>query len=559
MKVFKGVAGAPGIVSGKTLYYEKKLNTKERTDIDTAINKALEKVRELERKALDEFGEDKAKIFTAYEMLLEDKFLTDPIRQKIDEGCDEIEAITDVTESMASVLALKDNEYMRQRADDIRYVGNILKDAMCSTDDVFSFPEGDDKYILAAHELTPVDTVMFDKSRLAGIVTELGGATSHTVILAKSMGIPAVVGAENIMSDKESGLAYLDGYKGVFAINPDSAEVKVYEKKLQEEIKFKEQILTLKQSQAETKDGEKILVAVNIGNPSDIQQLDGEKINGVGLFRTEFLYSSLSEKPTVQEQTNAYKKVIDAVYPEPVTVRTIDVGGDKQISYLNMKFEENPFLGNRGIRLSLKNPEVFSEQLEALLIAGEGKKVKIMLPMVTVVDEIFKAKAILSSVRKDLEERGIKYCTDVSLGIMVETPACAVMADVFSKYCDFFSIGTNDLVQYVTASDRGNSDVKEIYSPYNPAVLRLINNVIKEGEKNKMEVSICGDLAANTEFTELLLGMGLKKFSVPIPSAGRIKHKISTLNLSDAQKIADMVLKAENEQEVKNILEKENS
>ncbi len=555
MKIIKGIPGAPGIVSGKIIYFSKSSENSEATDLDTAIERALGKVNHLEQKALSELGEENAKIFSAYKMLLEDAMLTDPIKLAIESGSEPEIAVKDVTESMAKILASKNNEYMRQRADDIRYIGNLLADILTGRDGEFFFPDDGEKYILAAHELTPVDTMLFDSSRLAGLVTELGGATSHTVILAKSIGIPAVVGASGLAEIKDKSPAYLDGYKGVLAVSPDEKTVCKYEKLLENEKQLNEKFEEIRNADAYTKDGERISVCINIGKPSDLTGSENEKFDGVGLFRSEFLYSSSKQQPTVDEQREAYKAAIEAVSPNPVTIRTIDVGGDKQLEYLNMKSEENPFLGNRGIRLCLNNTEIFSQQLEAILTAGAGKSVKVMLPMITCIDEIQKTRTLIDEIKQKLDSEGTDYCKNLSLGIMIETPASAIMADAFAKHCDFFSIGTNDLVQYIMAADRGNFDVENIYNPFHPAVLRMLNNVIKAGKD--IEVSVCGDLAANTDFTEVLLGMGLKKFSVPLPMVNRIKYKISTIDLNDARKLAEEALKAEDESETEKILRKE--
>lgn len=556
MKIYKGIPGAPGVASGKVLYFEKNAAENKSVDFDDAVQNAIEKVSRLEQKALADLGEDKAKIFAAYKMLLEDEVLLGQIRAEIEGGSAPTDAVSSVTEMMAGVLAAKENEYLRQRADDIRYIGEILKSELAGGSE-FAFPGGSEKYILAAHELTPVDTMTFDHSRLAGLVCEVGGATSHTVILAKSIGIPAIVGAGGIMAERAEDVAYLDGYTGEFVTSPDDAANRKYTKLLQDEEQLKRQLDEIRTTDAHTADGERISVLVNIGKPSDLSKLGDEKIDGVGLFRSEFLYSSASKKPTKEEQIEAYKKVIDAVYPNPVTVRTIDVGGDKQISYLNMKQEENPFLGSRGIRLCLDNPDIFAEQLEALLIAGAGKSIKIMLPMITRLDEIRKTREMLAQIREKLDAENTKYCVRVSLGIMIETPAAAITADVFAKHCDFFSIGTNDLVQYLTAADRGNADVEEVYNPYHPAVLIMLSRVIKAGAAAGIDVSVCGDLAANTDFTEVLLGMGLTKFSVPLPVAGRIKHKIGTISKKAAEALAEKALAAEDENEVMKILRKE--
>lgn len=554
MRILNGIAGAPGVVSGKVLYYEKKVGSSAETDIDTAVKKCIDKVKKMYNKALADLGEDKAKIFFAYEMLLGDQMFIGPIKEAIAGGEEPEKAVADVSESMSGVLMKKENEYLRQRADDIRNVGNMLREIICGADDDFSFPEGDDKYIISAQELTPVDTMLFDHSRLLGFVTKEGGATSHTVILAKSIGIPAVVGVSELDRNSDDADAYLDGYAGEFVINPDAEAKSVYDKRVLDEQELLKSLDTIKKNDAYTKDGERIKVAVNIGKPSDLKGSEDSKFDGVGLFRSEFLYSSSKEKPSVKQQCEAYKKAADLVYPKSVTIRTLDVGGDKQIEYFHMPKEENPFLGNRGIRLCLSNEGVFSDQLKALLMAGYGKRLKIMLPMVTRIEEITRTRELLAEAREELEREGTPAADDIELGIMIETPASAIMSEVLAKHCDFFSIGTNDLVQYIMSADRGNSAVEKVYNPFNPAVLKMIYKVIQDGADAGIEVSVCGDLAANPDFTEILLGMGLKKFSVPLPMLNRIKKKISDINLSSAKDVANEVLKAEDEYEVEKII-----
>lgn len=556
MKILDGIAGAPGVVFGKVLYFDKKAGNSKEISLDEAVGKCLEKVRRMYDKALSDLGEDKAKIFSAYEMLLEDAMFTGPIKELIESGRAAEDAVTEVSESMSAILLKKESEYLRQRADDIMNVGNMIKETLCGADSDFTMPDGNEKYIIAARELTPVDTMLFDHSRLLGFVTKEGGATSHTVILAKSIGIPAVVGVSELTEDVCCKEAYLDGYSGKFVVEPNEETKKIYDKKVSEELEFIKSLDKIKQNDTYTSDGERIKVAVNIGKPSDLKDIENQQFDGVGLFRSEFLYSSSKEKPSVNQQYEAYKQVIDLVYPESVTIRTLDVGGDKQIQYFNTPKEENPFLGNRGIRLCLANEDIFLEQLKALLMAGADRKLKIMLPMVTRIEEITRTRELVEKAKEELKNEGVTVSANLELGIMIETPASAIMSEVFAKHCDFFSIGTNDLVQYIMSADRGNSAVEELYNPYNPAVLRMINKVINDGAKAGIEVSVCGDLAANTDFTEILLGMGLKKFSVPLPMINRIKKKISDINLSSAQKLVESVLSAEDENEIIKIIRK---
>lgn len=556
MRIFKGIAGAPGISAAGVVWFEKTGRRDGNISIDEALEIAREKVAALAKKAAAELGDEAAKIFEAYDMLLSDPMLTEPIKAAADGGVPGEEAVRDTCSQMAKILEAKDNEYLRQRAEDIRYVGEILVDALGRGGD-FDFPQDGKKYILAAAELSPTDTLALDVTRLAGLICERGGATSHTVILAKSLGIPAVVGAKGVRDAGGVREAYLDGYTGTLIADAEGEEKKKYERLLCEERAMAEQLCEIQKKDAYTKDGERIAVAVNIGKPADLKDADGISYDGVGLFRSEFLYSEAKSKPTKDKQIAAYKKAMDIAAPNAVTVRTLDIGGDKRLDYLDMPEEENPFLGKRGIRLCLDNRGLFEEQLETILIAGASREVKIMLPMVTAVGEIEQAREILNGVRARLEAEGKQFCERVLLGIMIETPASAVMAEVFARHCDFFSIGTNDLVQYMTAADRGNAAVSALYNPMNPAVLRVINHTISAGTAAGIEVSVCGDMAANTEFCELLLGMGLKKFSVPLPMVGRIKHKISTVDIKTAKITAEKALAAGDENEVKKILEGE--
>lgn len=546
MKIYRGTGGAPGIARGTLFKYCKKTyNTESFVPFDEAVLTAVRKVTGLFEKAEAELGEDKAKIFSAYRMLLEDNALIEPIKALIKSGESPDSAVYSVTGEMSRRLSSKNNEYLRQRADDIKYVGELLVDALTGSSDDFVLPDSEKKIIVVARELTPVDTMQFDKARLAGFVTNHGGVTSHTVILAKSLGIPAIVGVEEELEADGGEMAYIDGYGGELIVSPDAGRQSICEKKLVDEQNFLRELEKYEGRDAYTEDGERIKISVNIGSPSDLMGADCESFDGVGLFRSEFLYSATDKRPDISDQIKAYREVLERVYPEDVVVRTIDVGGDKQISYLNMKKEENPFLGSRGIRLCLSNPEVFCEQLEAVLRAADKMSVKLLLPMVTTECEIIRAKELIEGVCARLEEEGIPYCRSTRLGIMIETPASAIAADILAKHCDFFSIGTNDLVQYITAADRGNPDVEDVYNPYHISVIRLIENVIRVGTENGKEVSVCGDIAADTNFTKLLLGLGLKKFSVPLPMVARIKHKIASISLADAKRFAEQILKEE--------------
>ena len=490
-----------------------------------ALKAATEEIEILAEKAQKIAGDEEAKVFEAYRMLLEDDMLIAPIRQEITEGTDPCEAVTKVTEKMSEKLLAGRSEYLRERAEDIRFIGKILCDAL-SGGKRFTLPEGEDKIILLARELTPVDTISLDTSRLAGLATVLGGTTSHVVLLAKSLGIPAIVGIDNITA---GDFAYIDGSLGELVINPDSEKSVAYEKKIADEVSAKKAADDEKCLDAVTKSGKKISVLINIGSPADIENTDISWVDGVGLFRTEFLFSHETKEPGVREQTESYRKILSAFPKNTVTVRTLDAGGDKNLSYLNIKKEDNPFLGLRGIRLCLKNREVFKRQITAILIAAKSSGVKIMFPMITSLNELKLGKEMVKSVKHELSEQNIPHCEAPLIGVMIETPAAAEISDILATESDFFSVGTNDLVQYLTASDRGNADVADVFDYFHPAVERVLKRIADNAKTASIPVSICGDLASNTEYLPKLIKMGYSSFSVPLPAAADIKKIIRTL------------------------------
>lgn len=559
MEKIKGVSGAYGIVQGEIVFYKKNSVENGRTgtqrDLEAARAECRKQMQALYDKTLKELGEDQAKIFSAYDMLLRDEVLFTPMRRRIEKGENPVLAVREECMRMSDLLSAKSNGYMRQRAEDIRYIGEMVVNAMNGTPEELALPEGSAPVILAAYELTPADTMKVDVKRLGGLVTEQGGVTSHTVILAKSLGIPAIIGVKNISTLLGAGgEGILDGDAGVVIVEPDAETRNIYEVKIRENNLLKEKIEAVKNRETYTKDGARIQVCANIGKPEDLNQLEGMQYDGIGLFRSEFLYSADAQKPSYEMQQEAYRKVIDSVYPNSVIIRTLDIGGDKELPYLELPKEENPFLGNRGIRLCLEHRDLFREQLSAIITAAAGKTVKIMLPMITGISEIEETKKELEGVKLQLREKGVPYCDDIRLGIMIETPASAIMAKSLAGHCDFFSIGTNDLIQYLLSVDRGNSSIRSLYTPYHPAVIKMIAETIKAGNEAGIEVSICGDLAGNVKFTRLLLGLGLKKFSVPGPLVGRIKLEIGSLRISDAESLAGKILLMEDSREIEAVL-----
>lgn len=521
MTVIKGSSASSGIGFGRAVLFEKTREGRLDISFEDALIMAVEELRLLKKRA-EEIAEDSAGVFEAYRMLLEDEMFLSPIKEEIKAGASPFDAVISVSEKLSERLSQSKNEYLRQRSEDIRFVGTLLSDVICGVKK-FVLPDDGSPVILMAEELTPVDTVSLDASCLAGIVTIRGGTTSHVALLAKSMGIPAVVNAEKIT---EADMAIIDGTSGVVYIDPDDAIKRELEEKKKSEDFYKKEAEKHKNSPAVTKSGRKITLCINIGTPADVSGSDCSWVDGVGLFRTEFLFSAQRAEPTVKEQTEAYKAVLEKFPTGSVTIRVLDAGGDKVLPYLNLKKEENPFLGLRGIRLCLKNPEIFRNQIKAILMASHKTGVKILLPMVTNLSELKSAKELIRQVDSELKEQGVPRCKNPLVGVMIETPAAAEISDILATEADFFSVGTNDLVQYLTAADRGNSDVSEIYDRFHPAVERVLKRIAVNASKAGITASICGDLASDREFIPRLISMGYTSLSVPYPIAADIKQII---------------------------------
>ena len=521
MTVIKGTSASPGIVSGRSVVLKKIKKQNKALGLESAVLQAIEEMKFLEKKA-ESLTEEAPGVFEAYRMLLEDDMFISPIKEEISAGKSPCDAVKTVSDKMAQKLFESKSEYLRQRSEDIRFVGKILCDVIDGKEK-FELPSGKDRVILMAKELTPVDTVSLDTDRIGGIVTMRGGTTSHVAILAKSMGIPAVVNAERI---EESEFVFLDGTDGIVYINPDSKTKSELEEKRILEDKQKIEATEQKMLPAVTKGGKKITLCINIGSPSDIENIDCSWVDGIGLFRTEFMFASKESEPDIACQTDAYRKVLEKFSEKSVTIRVLDAGGDKPLAYLGINKEDNPFLGLRGIRLCLKNPEIFKNQIKAILMASGETGVRILLPMITNISELKKSKELISDVCTELETQKIKHCPNPKIGVMIETPAAAEISDILATEADFFSVGTNDLIQYLTAADRGNSDVSEVYDQFHPAVERVLKRIVVNASKAGISVSICGDLASDPVFVPKLLEMGYEHLSVPYPVAADIKQII---------------------------------
>ena len=478
---------------------------------EAAKQTAIEQLHTLYKKALKEVGEVNAQIFDVHAMMLEDGDYNDSVHNLIESQSVNAEYAVGVTgDNFAEVFANMDDEYFKARSIDMKDISERVINVLCGND--MGGDLGDEPVIIVAKDLAPSETVQMDKSKLLAFVTQLGSTNSHTAILARTMGIPALIGVE-IKEEWNGKQAIVDGYTGTLIIEPDEAALAEYKKKAEEDAKQKELLLTLKGKENVTKSGQKINLYANIGNVSDLAAVLKNDAGGIGLFRSEFLYLEKDTFPTEEEQFVAYKQVAETMAGKKVIIRTLDIGADKQVDYFNLDKEDNPAMGYRAIRICLTQPEIFKTQLRALFRASNYGNIAIMYPMIISVDEVRKIKAISEEVKEELTKEGIPF-GNVEQGIMIETPAAAVMSDELAKEVDFFSIGTNDLTQYTLALDRQNAKLDDFYNPHHEAILRMIQMVVDNAHKCGKWAGICGELGADATLTEQFVRMGVDELSV---------------------------------------------
>ncbi len=564
--MFKGTNASAGIGIGKAaIIKENELVIRPEKVIDGAAEverfkgALAETIAQTEMLAADlatRVGEKEAEIMQGHLMLLNDPMLTNEIESAItgDNVCSEF-AIETVCTMYADMFASMDDELMQQRATDMRDIKVRLQQVLQGVKpvDIAALPEGS---VIVAKDLTPSMTAGINPANVAGIVTEMGGRTSHSAILARALEIPAVVAVPGILGQVEDGAEMIvDGSEGVVLAAPSEEEKAEYTAKRDQFLKEKKELEQYIGKPTVTRDGVEIELVANIGNPDDVEkvlQYDGE---GVGLFRTEFLFMDRTAMPTEEEQFEAYKKVAIALNGRPVIIRTLDIGGDKEIPYMGLQKDENPFLGYRAIRFCLdRKDDVYRPQLRALLRASAFGQIKIMIPMVTCIEEIREAKALIEEIKKELDEKGIAYNKEIKVGIMVETAAASLMADVFAKEVDFFSIGTNDLTQYTMSVDRGNEKVSYLYSTFNPAVLRSIRNIIKCGREAGIMVGMCGEAASDPMMIPLLLAFGLNEFSMSSSAILKARKMITGYSEAELQAVADKAMSFVSAKEIENFM-----
>lgn len=560
-----GIGASAGISIARAYHLEEPVLKVEKKDVEDkelelhrfqdAIHQSELELERIKEHANRELGADKAEIFAAHLLVLNDPELVQPVKEKIsNEGMNAEAAMKEVADTFVSIFESMDNEYMKERAADIRDVtkrviahllGIHLPNPSMISEEV----------IIIAEDLTPSDTAQLNRQYAKGFVTNIGGRTSHSAIMARSMEIPAVVGAKIATIEIEIGaLVILDGIDGTIIVNPDADVIKEYEAKQAAHEAKKAEWAKLLHARTVSADGYHVELAANIGTPEDVKGVLENGGEGVGLYRTEFLYMGRNQLPTEDEQFNAYKTVLERMEGKPVVVRTLDIGGDKELPYLNLPKEMNPFLGFRAIRLCLEMQDMFRTQLRALLRASVYGNLKIMFPMIATLDEFRQAKMILMEEKEKLQARDIDVSLNIEVGMMVEIPSSAVMADQFAKEVDFFSIGTNDLIQYTVAADRMNERVSYLYQPYNPAILRLVKMVIDAAHREGKWVGMCGEMAGDEVAIPILLGLGLDEFSMSATSILQARSNILKLSKAEISKEIEQILQLETAEEVEQFI-----
>ena len=513
---------------------------KEVSRLDDALAASIKDVELIKETALKNLGKEEAQVFDAHLMVLSDPELIGQVKDSITSNKVNAEsALKEVTDMFISIFAgMEDNPYMQERAADIRDVSKRILAHLLGVK-IPSPATIKDEVIIVAADLTPSDTAQLNRQYVKAFVTDIGGRTSHSAIMARSLEIPAIVGTIEVISiAKDGDIIIVDGLSGDVFLNPSEEVVAEYRAKAEAFAAQQAEWEKLKDSKTYTKDGHQVELAANIGTPKDLEGVVNNGAEGVGLYRTEFLYMDSHEMPTEEDQFEAYKAVLEGMNGKPVVVRTMDIGGDKELPYLPLPHEMNPFLGYRAIRISLNEPEMFRTQLRALLRASVYGKLRIMFPMIATLNDFRGAKALLEEEKAKLIAEGVAVSDDIQVGSMIEIPAAAVLAHQFAKEVDFFSIGTNDLIQYTMAADRMNERVSYLYQPYNPSILTLIKHVIDSAHKEGKWAGMCGEMAGDQTAVPLLVGLGLDEFSMSASSVLKTRSLISKLTLSDMQALA---------------------
>jgi phosphotransferase system enzyme I (PtsI) len=569
MKELKGIAAATGISIGiahKVGKEELAVSRKSITEaeipleiqvFEEALIKTRREIIELQKRIGLEMGKDEAQIFDAHLLVLEDRMLIEEVISRLKQDKFNVAFIfQEVLKKYVSIFEKIEDEYLKERISDINDVGKrVLRNLLGK--EKAGLSEFKEKVVIVAHDLSPSDTAAMHKKRVAGFVTDVGGKTSHTAIMAKSLEIPAVVGVENATAVINAGdMLIVDGTLGVIIVNPDQKTLDSYHI---EEEKLKgatEKFFSVKDLPALTLDGVKVEINANIEFPDEVPAVKLHGGEGIGLYRTEFFYMNRKDSPSEDEHYRAYKYVAEEMNPYPVIIRTLDLGGDKFLSQFQIPHEMQPFLGWRAIRFCLARPEIFKLQLRAILRASAHGNLKLMYPMISSVDEFRQANKLLDEAKAELRAKNMPFDEDIQVGAMIEVPSAALTADILAKEADFFSIGSNDLIQYSLAVDRANEKVAYLYEPSHPAILRLIKNIIDSAHKADINVGMCGEMAGEPSFALILLGLGLDEFSMPPQVIPELKYLIRLVTLGQVKEIAEGALQLSTGKEVADYAQK---
>jgi phosphotransferase system enzyme I (PtsI) len=561
----KGLGVSQGIGIGNAFIIEKgNINIKkikisdasaEKDRLKNALYSCKKQLEELYEMTARKIGEKEAQIFKSHELMLEDETFISEVESKIENESVNAEfALNEVSNAYINMFDSIKDEYLRARSEDVKDVMNRVLKVLLDVKHT-DYTDMKENSIVVARDLTPSDTAQLDRTKVVAMITEIGGTTSHAAIIARLMEIPTVVGIEGIVDKiKNDDLIICDGKSGKIIINPNNKQLALYYDKKEKEETIKNQLKKQIGLPTITIDGFKVELSSNIGSPNDLPSAIQHDAEGIGLFRSEFIFMNRACPPSEDEQFEQYREVVLKMGQKPVIIRTLDIGGDKEVPYLDMPKEVNPFLGYRAIRLCLGNIDVFRTQLRAILRASIYGNVKIMFPMISTMKELRDSKKILEKSKQELRDEGIPFKEDIEIGIMIEIPSAAIISDMLAREVDFFSIGTNDLIQYTMAVDRMNSKLSHLYSQYHPALLRLINRVIENGHKAGIWVGMCGEAAGDPKLIPVFIGMGLDEFSMNAPSILHSRYIIRSLNKKDMWKIAENTLNMETAYDVENYL-----
>ncbi len=563
-RIYRGIPVSAGVCRGKILVLRRTRHLVVRREMpmdgvvgeverfEKALAQTRRQISEVQRKVVERMGAKEGDIFEAHLLMLEDRMLVDEVIRLVREQKVNAEyAFHSVAERYHAALSGVDDEYLRERAADMHdLIGRVL-DNLLEVKNEFDLHHITEPCILISHDLSPSTTAQLNTKLVLGFATDIGGQTSHTAIMARSLGIPAVVGLKTVSEELDSGdYALVDGYNGTVIINPTDQTLFEYGQLAKIKASLEEKLREIKTQPAVTLDGKIIVLSANIEDQNDVEAVVAHGAEGVGLFRTEFLFINRESLPTEEEQYKVYRDVAAALKPHPVIIRTVDLGGDKFASHLQLAKEMNPFLGWRAIRFCLAQPEMFRAQIRAILRASTAGKVKMMYPMISGLDELKQANALVEKCKTELRSENVSFNEEMKIGAMIEIPSAALIADALAKHVKFFSIGTNDLIQYTLAADRTNERVSHLYEPTHPAIIRLIKTTVDAAHRNSIWAGVCGEIAGDPVLAALLVGMGVDELSAAPTVVAQVKYIIRRLKLSEAQSLAEFALQSESASEI---------